>query len=357
MKIAFISSGSSIHVKKIANYLAKKHDITLFTLPNHNKLIQDFDSRVKIVKLPFAGKKGYYLNVFYLKKKLKKEKFDLINCHYASGYGTMARLANIHPVSLAVFGSDVYDFPYRSKFNMKQLIRNLDFADVITSTSYVMADKIREYYKKDKEIYITPFGVNLNLFCPRNVQKDEIFEFGIVKKIEYTYGIDILIKAYQNFRENMPDSNTRLVIYGRGSAVDDFKKLVEDLNIQDHVHFKGFIDNELVPEAFSKMDVACFPSRRDSFGVAAVEAMACGVPVIASDASGFTEVMDDGKTGTIVPKDDIDSLAKAMQTMYSMKPKDRIQMGKNGIDRVAQLYNFEKNMEVYAEAIQHAVNK
>lgn len=295
MKIAFISSGNSIHVKKIANWLVKRnHDITLYTLPDYNKLLNDFDKKVNIVKLPFAGKKGYYLNVPFLRKKLKKENYDLINCHYASGCGTMARLTGIHPISLAVFGADVYDYPYKSKSNMKRVIKNLDNADVITSTSHVMVKKIHEYYKNQKNIYVTPFGVDLNKFCPQEIEKDDIFEFGIVKKIEHKYGIDILLKAYKALKSEIPESKTRLVIYGRGAALEEYKSLAINLEIEKSVEFKGFIQNELVPKALGHMDVACFPSRLDSesFGVAAVEAMACGTPVIASDASGFTEVIE-----------------------------------------------------------------
>ena len=298
MKIAFISSGNSIHVKKIANWLVKKnYEITLYTLPDYDKLLNDFDKKVKIVKLPFAGKKGYYLNVPFLRKKLKEGNYDLINSHYASGCGTMARLTGIHPISLAVFGADVYDYPYKSKSNMKRVIKNLNNADVITSTSHVMVKKIHEYYDNQKNIYVTPFGVDLNRFYPQEIEKDDVFEFGIVKKIERKYGIDILLRAYKAFRDEIPESKTKLVIYGRGSALEEYKSLALNLGIEESVEFKGFIQNELVPKVLSHMDVACFPSRLDSesFGVAAVEAMACGTPVIASDASGFTEVIENRK--------------------------------------------------------------
>lgn len=360
MKIAFVSSGNSIHVKKIANALVERgNEVTLYTLPDYNKLLSDFDKRVRIIKLPFSGKKGYYMNVPYLKKQLKKGNYDLINCHYASGFGTLGRLTGIHPMALAVFGADVYDYPYKSSGNMKRVIKNLDNADVITSTSKVMADKVHEYYSKDKPIFITPFGVDLNIFKPYNIDKDDVFEFGIVKKIEHKYGIDILLKAYKSFREEVPDAKTRLVIYGRGSALEEYKIMSKKMGLNHCVIFKGFIQNELVPQVLSKMDVACFPSVLDSesFGVAAVEAMACGTPVIASDSSGFTEVIEDGVTGIIVPKKDVDALKNAMIKMYSMKEEQRKEMGQNGHERVKRLYNFEDNIQTYVDAIQHALEK
>lgn len=360
MKIAIISSCSSIHVKKIANALVEKgHEITIYTLPQTMKIVNDFSKEITIKKLPWGGKLGYYLNAIYLKKEFKRNKFDLYNSHYASGYGTLVRLTDCHPLALAVFGADVYDVPFKSLWHRKMVIKNLRNADVITSTSQVMADKVREYYHDDKTIYVTPFGVDLKRFQPQPVEKDGVFEFGIVKKIEPKYGIDILIKAYKQFRDNHQNTESRLVIYGRGSYEDEYKNLSQSLGIEKSVHFKGFISNELVPEAFSKMDVACFPSILDSesFGVAAVEAMACGTPVIVSDASGFTEVVENGTTGIIVPKRNQEALLDAMEKMFLLSKEERHAMGQQGIARVHRLYDFEDNMNTYYASITKAIEK
>ena len=360
MRIAIVSSGSSIHVKKIANALCERgHEIELFTLKGHEKLLEDFDKRVKIHVLPFGAPWGYYLNAPKLRNMLKKGHFDLLNSHYASGYGTLASLAKFHPFALAVFGSDVYEYPYKSKWHMKRVIKNLDSADVLTSTSNIMAAEVRKFYTKDRPIFVTPFGVNLNVFQPVEVEKDDVFEFGIVKKIEPKYGIKTLIVAYQQFRERHPKDKTRLVLYGRGSYLEEYKQFVVGEGLSDSVYLKGFIQNEIVPQAFSHMDVACFPSEIDSesFGVAAVEAMSCGTPVIVSDASGFTEVVENSVTGIIVPKKDIQALTDAMEKIYLMSNEERRKMGMAGIERVRKFYNFSENMDSYIEAINHAFDK
>lgn len=359
MKIAFVSSGNSVHVKKLANELVKRgHKITLYTLRDSNKLISEFDSNINIIMLPFSGKKGYYLNYPFLKLYLKRGQYDLINSHYASGFGTLSRIVNIHPIALAVFGSDVYDYPFKNSGNMKRIKKNLDNADVITSTSHVMVNQVKSFYDSNKKIYVTPFGVDIKKFKKiENENKDE-FVFGIVKKIEHKYGIDILIKAFAQFLENNKKVKSKLLIYGRGSAEIEYRTLVKNMRLEKRIIFKGFIQNELVVHAFSEMDVACFPSviESESFGVAAVEAMACEVPVIVSDASGFTEVVENHVTGIIVAKNSVKLLCEAMETVYKMTKDERMIMGKNGRSRVEKLYNFEENIITYENAINKAVS-
>lgn len=362
MNIAFVSSGNSIHVQKLANGLVKNgHSVTLYTLPNHTKLLNRFDGRVEINLLKFGGKLGYYLNMPLLTRMLKKGNYDLVNCHYVSGYGTLARLTHVQPLVASVFGSDVYDYPFKSKSNMKKIIKNLDAAKVITSTSQVMANKVKEYYDTPKPIYVTPFGVDTSIFKPHKKNMDStIFTFGIVKKLEDKYGIGLLIEAFAKFLESVDvKSKYRLMIYGRGSQEAKYKELAKELEVKDYVFFEGFIQNELVPEALSQMDVGVLPSQIDSesFGVSAVEAMACGVPLIVSDASGFTEVVEDKVCGFIVPKSDKEALVEMMKHVVSMDKKELTSMGQNGYQRVHNLYDFEDNIITYIDAISHAITR
>lgn len=362
MKIAFISSGSSVHVKKLANGLVEKgHDITLFTLPDHQKMLCELDQKVKVRLLPVSGKIGYYLNAPYLKYCLKQGGFDLVNCHYVSGYGTLARLARAKPLVTAVFGSDVYIYPYQSKANMRRVIKNLDAATLITSTSHVMAEEVRKFYGRHREILVTPFGVDTKVFKPnRHYTKTSSskFTFGIVKKLEDIYGIDILIKAFSELLIEVGPverGNIILSIYGSGSKEHKYREMVASLGLSENVAFNGFIRNAEVPKAFYSMDVACFPSLSESFGVAAVEAMACGVPVITSDASGFLEVVEPGVTGFIVPKNDVGALSKMMLEVYRTDRKVLARLGENGHRRVAEYYDFYDNLDTYEMALRSAI--
>lgn len=356
MKIAMISSCSSIHVKKIANELVTRgHKITLYTLPNNDKLVSEFDKRIRIVKLPVKGKLGYYLNAIFIKRDLRRNPVDIINSHYVSGYGTLARLVGKHPLVVAALGSDIFEYPFKSKIHMAILKKNLSSADIITSTSNVMAEKIKEIYTGTQPVYVTPFGVDLKIFHPNRMDDNGCFEIGFIKKIEDIYGIDVLLKSYNLLRNKYDVVNSRLSIYGRGSAVGKLKKMAAGFGLGSHVSFKGFIKNEDVPEALSHLDLVCYPSTVDeSFGVSVVEAMACGVPVIVSNAPGFEEVVGNSKVGLIVKKGDYDELARAMYKIYTIGVKGRRKMGIAGIERTHLLYDFKKNMDIYETILRKA---
>lgn len=362
MKIIFISSGNSIHVKKLANGLISLgHNVTLFTMPNHTRLLDDFSPEIGIEIMPYKSPAGYYLNAVYLRKMLKNMDFDVINSHYVSGYGTLARLTRSHPLSLAVFGSDIYEYPFKSRSNYNRLIKNLNSADIITSTSHVMLKQLQSFYTSQTPMFVTPFGVDLNIFKPLNTNKnDGIFRYGIIKKLEDIYGIQYLIYAFAIVLKKLKKTgidNVRLEIYGRGTREGRYKEIVSQLELDSYVTFHGFINNEKVPQAYSNIDVACFPSEEESFGVAVVEAMACGVPIIASDSSGFTEVIVNNKTGYIVPKKDIQALADKMLELYACDKKTRDHMGRAGIDRVHDHYNFLDNLRNYEKILVEVVNK
>lgn len=365
MNIALLSVAKSIHTVKIANGLALLgHNVKLFSLPNHQATKDKYDDRVKIHYLKKGGFFGYFLNKGELKRELKKFNADIINAHYVSGYGTLARLASFKPCLISVWGSDIYDFPYKNSFCRRLVEKNLEFCDCIASTSHAMKEQTKKVYtKNDKEIFVTPFGVDLNIFYPRpNPKDDNGLRVGIVKSLDDKYGISYLIKAFAMVLENagsddiLKNKNISLYIYGDGPGKNEYEQLAKDLNIADNVYFCGPIPNTQVAEVISKMDVFASPSIQESFGVAAVEAMACGVPVVATDADGFMEVIEDKVTGFIVEKKN----EKALFEKISLLLKDknlRLKMGESGIERVKRLYSWDNNLKQLEQAIVSTYNK
>lgn len=355
MKILFLSAANSIHTQRWVNAISeKKINVVLVSLSNHCINKDNYHSNVKVYYLPYSGTKGYYFNVFALNKIIKDEAIDLIHAHYASGYGTLARLSKFHPLLLSVWGSDVFDFPYESKLKFKLIKKNLNNADYIASTSECMAKATEKFIGKEKDIFITPFGVNINQFIPYQSKKKEFdtkFKFITVKSLSYKYGIDFLIKSYKRFvdllSKNNISNNTIYEIYGEGEQQEDLKELINCLNLNEKVFLKGYVKNEMLPKILNTGNVFLLGSRLDSesFGVAAVEAMSCGTPIIATDVSGFKEVLGNGACGILIPSDDIEAFSNSMFNLYTnIELQEKyIKLGRK---RVEKLYSWDKNVNL-----------
>lgn len=363
MRILLISAARSVHTVRWANALcARGHKVMLAYLPEHENTGGELDSSIVCLRLPYSGAKGYYLSAHALRRAAKQFKPDIVNAHYASGYGTLMRMAKLKNTVLSVWGSDVYDFPYQSKLSMHIIRKNLKFADRIASTSNCMAEQTRRIMGEEKEISITPFGVDLNEFSPNSapIDKNEI-QIVNVKALEPKYGIETLIRAVKLLLEKLQNEKKEEIadrvtcrIYGDGSQRQELEKLILELGLQNKVSLEGKIPHSEVVGVLRNSDVFCALSDSESFGVAAVEAAAVGLPVVVSDADGLKEVTDQGVTGFVVHRRDPEEAAKALEQLV-LDSTLRRKMGLAGRQRVEQLYNWQDNvssmMAVYATLI------
>lgn len=362
MRIVFIAPGSSIHTVRWINAMSNRgHDVSLITM--HDEEVNSFNDNVQIFNLPIKNSLGYYLNFPFIKNIIKKIKPDIVNTHYASGYGTLSRLLNFTPTLLSVWGSDVFDFPYQSKFKKSILVKNLKSSTEIASTSYVMKKQTQKFVA-DKKINITPFGINLNKFkIVDKKTKKETINIGTIKTLTEKYGIKYLIKAVKIlldrlYEEDLLELKTqiRLTIIGEGKQKEDLINLSKKLDISSITTFVGLIPHKKVPEYLNSFDIFCVPSLQESFGVSAIEASACGLPVIASDVGGLPEVIEDKVTGYIVPSKDAKKLADKLYNLVINKEK-RENLGEKGRKRVEELYNWNKNVDKMEEIYRTLIKK
>jgi glycosyltransferase involved in cell wall biosynthesis len=299
------------------------------------------DKRIIQHKLFFSAPVGYYLNALQLRRLLLSLQPDLLNTHYASGYGTLARFSGFHPNLLSVWGSDVYDFPYQSRWKLRTLRKNILSADQIASTSNAMKHHTSSISFLSKEIIVTPFGVDCKQFSPLFSKVDiGKLRIGTVKRMTPKYGISYLIQAFAQARQ-WGLVNAELVLVGGGSQEQELKGLVVNLGLQNFVQFIGPVPHSEVPKWLNSFDIYVTLSESESFGVAVLEASACGIPVIVSDAGGLPEVVVDGQTGFIVPRKDPYAAAERLLCLAS-DPNLRRVMGQTGRRFVLDTYEWSK---------------
>lgn len=350
MKIALLGAANSVHLARIANaILAKGHEVIVISLPNHRDVNNVINANVFYLK--HSGGKGYYLNVLELKKILKDESVDVLNSHYASGYGTLGRLSNFHPTILSVWGSDVYSFPNENIVKKIILKKNLLSADLLFSTSNCMAQETRKYVGNQKNITITPFGVDTNLFkpCEKDSNPNTNYTIGFLKGTNRIYGIDIFLETVKKCRTKFESQGKKLsvVICGDGDRIDEIMNIIEESELSNMVNYLGRVPHEDMPNIISMCDVICIPSLEESFGVVALETMATEVPCIASTAPGLKEVIINEVTGFIIENNS--ELISEKICFLANNCEFAKNMGILARKHVCEKYDFDKNIDIFLE--------
>jgi len=357
MKILLLAPAGGYHMDKWVYGLSsfQEIEIKIVSLQKTNPTVYSELSNVSCIDFNFDAafvatwqgkfrKLKYLTVVSKLKRIIKEYNPDIIHSHYLSSYGLIGALAGSKPYMVSVWGSDIYDFPKISILHKWLIKYTLNKADAILSTSNCMAKEINKY--TNKTIKITPFGVDINKFKPiiTTNKPENLFIIGTVKSLHPKYGIDTLINAFNILTGKLPEMNIELHIAGQGVSEAELKALVNSLKLFHKIKFLGYVDNNKVPDLINTFDIFAALSKLDSesFGVAAVEAMACEVPVVVSDVDGFKEVVPND-CGIIVHRNNPKEAADALYNLILNKTeRDLIRI--NGRKNVLNKYDFRENL-------------
>jgi glycosyltransferase involved in cell wall biosynthesis len=287
-----------------------------------------------------AGKLGYLAALPTVRRLIRDLCPALVHAHYATSYGLLGALSGFHPFVVSVWGSDVYDFPARSPFHRALFAHNLRKADAITSTSRDMA-RLAGRYVPGRDIEVIPFGVPLAQY-PLVTPTGEP-TIGCIKALEPWYGQEYLIRAIALLKAPAA-REARLLLVGRGSDGERLAALAREQGVANRIEFVGEIPAGGIPDFMRRLTLLAMPSLSESFGVVAVEASACGLPVIASRVGGVPEVVRDGETGLLVEPRNVEGLARALDSLLS-DPALCERLGRAGREHVERHYEWARNVD------------
>lgn len=204
---------------------------------------------------------------------------------------------------------------------------------IVGATAEEEAYMTRLYGRTPKRFDVIPPGVDLDLFRPlgrRQSRKELGIEPGrvmlFVGRADRIKGLHMLLSAAAEIRDRLPEP-LRLIIVGTGgnrAAHRSISAASARLGLQDVVDIRGTVAHEDLPRFYSAADVLAMPSAYESFGMAAVEAMACGTPVVAFRVGGLAETVCHGFTGYLAPPGDRHELARLLETVLTQGDADRL---------------------------------
>ena len=287
---------------------------------------------------------------------------DVVHVHYPDGGGRNHFYFDTVAGRLVVstWGSEVTespDFPLSEKH--KAGVRAiLAKAAVVTATTRFLADVTARYCPPGKPIHVIPFGADCDLFKPAASDTlsppapradgggAEIVRLGFFKNLQRKYGPDVLVEAFARIARECPE--TRLTLAGTGEMTATLQARVQELGLSDKTDFPGRLPHDSVPAAMRAIDLLVMPSTcQESFGVAAIEASACELPVVATRVGGVSEAVIDGVTGLLVPPNDPQALADACIALIR-NPQRRLQLGRAGRRFVLDNYQWRQNAATMA---------
>jgi len=293
---------------------------------------------------------------------------DVIHAHWAIPTGPAAVMAARKlqlPSVITMHGGDVYvnpeqgyDFPTR--WYVRPPLRwTLRHAGALTAITEDCRQHALRAGAPAEHIRLVFNGTDLRRFSPADNGNRGDPRFGphmvfACRQLFPRKGIRFLLEAGAELKSQFPD--LKIVLAGDGFERPELARLAAELGIASDVTFLGWVPNVDLPQYYRAAAVSVIPSLEEGFGIPAAEAMGCEVAVVASDAGGLPEVVENGVTGIVVPRGDAKALAQAIGSLLA-DPQRRRVMGQAGRERALRLFDWDRSAQQFEDIYREVASR
>lgn len=378
MKIGMVCyptyGGSGVLATELGHQLAKRgHEVHFITydMPMRLDRFQDniYYHEVETPSYPLLESDLYPLALAgKIVDVAKYESLDVLHVHYAiphavSGYLARQVLAEKQalPLVTTLHGTDITLVGLEPTFH--PLIRfALDQSDVVTAVSGFLEERTRQNFGSELSINVIPNFVDTEHYQRRDnpdLQRHlrpngeaillHVSNFRPVKRVQDC------VRVLAEVRKKI---DARLVLVGDGPDRSETERLCRELGVADHVVFLG--KQSALPEILSVADVFLLPSQQESFGLSALEAMSCSVPVIGTNIGGIGEVVEHGESGYLAELGDIHRMARyALELLLHPKKLEhfRVQARRRAVDEFDISLIVPQYESLYQKAVTHCLQQ
>jgi glycosyltransferase involved in cell wall biosynthesis len=306
------------------------------------------------------------------------EGFDVIHLHYPFIFGSeltlLGRLSRrrrsqallVHYKNrLVARGARQVPFETYEHTVAPLLVRTADRVCVLSPDHAASVPYLRRTGRRDPSKLIEmPNGVDTRLFAPGPDEAGIRAEQGIPEEAVVVAFVATLDRAHHFKRLDialaaiaaLADERVHVVVAGAGELLDDFRRQASAAGIAERVHFLGRVPHSRLPAVLRAADLLLLTTEPpESFGIVLIEAMACGLPTIATEYPGVRAVVDEDETGILVPPGDPDAVANGIRRLVDAGPSGRAQMGIAGREKAERLWSWPSLLDrmdrAYAAAI------
>lgn len=292
----------------------------------------------------------------------KTQGLDILHVHYAVPHAVCAFLAKqmvgdslkvvttLHGTDITVLAQDE---------SLKDLIRlAINESDAVTSVSRDLMRETREVLDITRDIDLTYNFVDERVYYPRDAKSCRM-DFAAqgekvlmhVSNFRPVKRVSDVVDIFHQVNEQVP---SQLLFVGEGPELPKIQCKIKDLGLSDRVHFLGKQDD--IAHVISMADVLLLPSEKESFGLVALEAMACGVPTVGSIAGGIPELVKHGETGFLAPIGDTKLMAEHCITLLQ-NPELAERMREACLNRAKTEFSSEMTTAAYEEIYYRVLNR
>jgi glycosyltransferase involved in cell wall biosynthesis len=373
--------GAEIGVHEIYSRLGRRHRVTILTpaLREHEP-VEGFDqSSYRVERYPDFLNFGQVGGRMLLQGSLppfsvgalaaaagaiRRLRPDAVNVHYAAYTGlaaVYAQLAARIPTLLSLIGRDAVPGPQVPRlwpWYASLVARQVEHTVFIS-------EFCRSHYRKYRfPCSIIPYGADIHQITPQPAGEALRDRLGlppsrrVLLSLQRLSPIKNVETSLHSVRELLVQGIDQfiLLVGGDGPDQDRLKALAGRLGLHDHVRFLGFIPEDQVGGFLSLADVFLFPSLFETFGIVLAQAMAAGLPIVASNTSSIPEVVQDGQTGLLSPPTDPKALARNIRRLLEDGAL-RERMGKAARRRAVELYDWDRVAGQYEQVLVSMANR
>ena len=366
-----VYGGSGVVATELGRALAKRgHEVHFisyalpFRLGHLNKNI--FFHEVTVNSYPLFEYPPYTLNLTSKMVDLVRyEKLDILHVHYAIPHATSAVLARqilqqdgIHiPIVTTLHGTDITIVGRDPSFS-PVVAYSTEQSDGVTAVSEFLKKETFDHFNLNNEIAVIPNFIDTEQYKPRHNAdlKQELCpkREKIVVHVSNFRPVKNVAHVVRIFKQLLDRGlNLKLLLVGDGPDRVSCEHLARRLDICEHVTFMG--KQEAVEDILSISDLFLMPSGSETFGLAALEAMSCGVPVIASNIGGLPELIENGKTGFLCELGDLDDFTDKAYQLLSDADLHR-QFGLAARQTAISKFDISKVIPVYESFYAHHID-
>lgn len=290
-------------------------------------------------------------------KHLKRDDFipDIVNAHVAqpNGFASIPIAEHFEaPLVTTVHGADL-NLLYKQFVNRKFINKTFDQSNAVIVNSNTLRQIAQEGHGT-QNIHVVPNGIPIDIV---NMAQNQQRPSKINDNLSTIVSVGNLIKSkgHHTVLEMLAtlEHEVQYIIVGDGPQREALQQMVSELGL-NQVEFIGEIPNEDVFRYLSHAQLFILPSYREAFGIAYIEAMACGLPVIACEGEGPEDFINHGENGFLIPKHDVEMLQRLTEELLR-SPSYREEIG-SAAQRTAREYTWEQNVDQVEQIYNSALN-